>query len=124
MNALNIIRKPVITEKSSQLEVENVYAFWVNPKATKIDIKKAITSLFGVEVEEVRTLKVGPKTRKLRKGVYNKRKNSHKAYVTLKGKAKLDTTKFEKAEKESKLKVTTSKTTKKVVKKTSSKKTK
>lgn len=123
MNALNVIRKPVVTEKSSQLEEKNVYAFWVNPKATKIDIKNAFKSLYGSDVAKVRILKAASKIRKLRKGTYNKRTEGLKAYVTLKNRVKLDTTKFEKAEKESKLKLGATKPAKKTAKKTSSKKT-
>ena len=100
MNALNIIRKPVVTEKSSFLEENKVYAFWVNPKATKIDIKKAFKSLYGVEVSEVKVITVASKVRKLRKGSYNKRLETRKAYVTLKDKKQLDVNKFEKAGKE------------------------
>lgn len=102
MNALNVIRKPVVTEKASLLEVKNVYAFWVNPKATKIDIKNAFKSLYGAEVSQVRLVKASPKVRQLRKGSYNKRLETLKAYISLKGGKKLDLNKFEKAEKESK----------------------
>ena len=44
MNALNVIRKPVVTEKASLLEEQKVYAFWVNPKSTKVDVKRAFKS--------------------------------------------------------------------------------
>lgn len=102
MNALNVIRKPVVTEKSSLLEEKKVYAFWVNPKSTKIDIKKAFKTLYGVDVAQVRLITVSPKLRKLRKGSYNKRLETLKAYISLKGKKQLDLNKFEKADKESK----------------------
>jgi large subunit ribosomal protein L23 len=106
MDALNIIRRPVITEKTALLEEKKIYAFWINPKATKIDIKMAVKELYGEDVAKVRLVKVSEKTRQLRKGSYNKRKESLKAYVTLKGKNKLDLNKFSKADsKESKVKL-------------------
>lgn len=105
MKALNVIRKPVVTEKASQLEAKKVYAFWVNPKSTKIDIKKAFKALYGVDVADVRLLKNSPKFRKLAKGSYNKRVETQKAYISLKGGAVLDVNKFEKPEKESKVKL-------------------
>lgn len=125
MKALNVIRKPVVTEKASLLEEQKVYAFWVNPKATKIDIKNAFKSLYGADVADVRLLKNSAKIKKIRKGSYNKRSETMKAYISLKGKAKLDLNKFEKADKESQVKLAVSKTTKAPkVKKTSTKKTK
>ncbi len=105
MDALNIIRKPVVTEKTALMEEKKIYAFWINPKATKIDIKLAVKELYGEEVAKVRLVKVSEKTRKLRKGSYNKRKESLKAYVTFKGKNKLDLNKFSKADKDTKVKL-------------------
>jgi large subunit ribosomal protein L23 len=112
MNALNVIRKPVITEKSSQLQEKKVYAFWINPKATKIDVKIAIKLLYGTDVAKVRMIQVADKFRAIRKGVINKRKESRKAYVTLANAAKLDLNKFEKADKASDVKLAATKSTK------------
>ncbi len=109
MHALNIIRKPVVTEKTAILEEKRIYTFWVSPKSTKIDVKKAFQELYGAEVAAVRIVKTSEKMRKLRKGVYNKRKESQKAYITLKGKTKLDLNRFGKAEKENKVKLAVSK---------------
>lgn len=128
MKALNVIRKPVITEKSSQLEEKQVYAFWVNEKATKIDIKNAFRTLYGADVAKVRILKNPAKMRKIAKGSFNKRPENMKVYVSLKGKAKLDVNKFEKADKESKVKLALGKskaaTKEKKASKTTTKKTK
>lgn len=122
MNALNVIRKPVITEKSSLLQEKKVYAFWINPKATKIDVKMAIRQIYGTDVAKVRLIKVVGKFRAIKKGIINKRKETRKAYVTLADSAKLDLNKFEKSEKSVEVKLASSKSktpkTAKVSKKT------
>jgi large subunit ribosomal protein L23 len=109
MNALNVIRKPVITEKSSLLQEKKVYAFWINPKATKIDVKMAIRQIYGTDVAKVRLIKVVGKFRAIKKGAINKRKETRKAYVTLADSAKLDLNKFEKSEKSTEVKLASSK---------------
>lgn len=123
MNAHEVIRKPVITEKSAKMEEQKVYTFWINPKATKIDVKMAVRTIYGAEVASVRVVKAAEKIRALRKGSYNKRKESLKAYVTLKDRAKLDMNKFEKSDKETKvvLAPTKAKATKKTSEKTEKK---
>lgn len=61
MTAYDIIKKPVITEKSEMLRREfNKYTFEVNTKANKIQIKKAVEQLFNVKVESVSTLNSKP----------------------------------------------------------------
>ena len=61
MTAYDIIKKPVITEKSEMLRREyNKYTFEVNTKANKIQIKKAVEELFNVKVEAVSTLNSKP----------------------------------------------------------------
>ena len=54
MTSYDIVKKPVITEKTETLRREyNKYTFEVSPKANKIQIKKAIEELFNVKVETV-----------------------------------------------------------------------
>jgi len=51
-----VIKKPIVTEKNSLMaEVSNTYAFEVDRKATKTDIKQAVESLFDVKVRAVNT---------------------------------------------------------------------
>lgn len=65
MTVYDIIKKPVITEKSELLRREyNKYTFEVNPKANKIEIRKAIETIFGVKVESVATMNVKPVTKR------------------------------------------------------------
>ena len=84
MNANEIIRRPLVTEKSTLLrEVGNIIAFEVSPKANKIQVKKAVEELFKVKVEEVRLFNVRGKVKRM--GRYEgKRRDWRKAYVRLK----------------------------------------
>lgn len=81
-NYRDIIKAPVITEKSSSLG-ENVVTFKVDPKANKIQIKQAVEKIFNVKVESVNTINVKP--RKKRVGKYVGKTNKvKKAIVKLK----------------------------------------
>lgn len=62
---LEIIKAPVITEKSAMLAQEGKYAFKVDPRANKTEIKMAIEKLFNVKVEEISTINVVPKKRRV-----------------------------------------------------------
>lgn len=65
MTAYEIIRKPLITEKTELLRREhNKYTFEVNKKANKIEIKKAVEEIFEVKVANVSTLNVKPVTKR------------------------------------------------------------
>lgn len=84
MKAHDIIRKPLDTEKGRALnEKQNVYLFEVAKAANKLEIKMAVEKLFGVKVNQVRTvINHGKMVRRgLTTGV---RHNVKKAYVTLK----------------------------------------
>jgi large subunit ribosomal protein L23 len=52
---MNVIKKPLITEKNTILAASNTYAFEVDKKADKTEIKKAVEKAFGVKVVGVRT---------------------------------------------------------------------
>lgn len=80
---LDIIKAPIITEKSAKEAENNQYSFFVEPKSNKTEIKLAIEKLFNVNVLEIRTLNVKPKTRRVGRytGLTNRKK---KAIVTLK----------------------------------------
>ena len=80
---LEIVKAPVITEKSANLGQERgQYVFKVDPKANKTEIKQAIEKLFNVKVQEIRTVNVKPKKRRVGRyaGLTNR---SKKAIVTL-----------------------------------------
>ena len=79
---LEIIKAPIITEKSRMEQENGKYVFLVSPKATKTEIKEAIEKIFKVKVEEISTLNVKPK--KKRVGRYTGLTNrSKKAIVKL-----------------------------------------
>lgn len=82
-NYRDIIKAPIITEKSSALAQNNTYVFSVDVKANKTQIKEAIEKVFNVSVENVNTVNVKPK--KKRVGRYAGKTNRvKKAIVKLK----------------------------------------
>ena len=61
----DIVRKPLVTEKSTVLQaIRNQYTFAVAPAANKSEIRKAIQTLFDVHVEKVRIINVPGKFRR------------------------------------------------------------
>lgn len=80
-----IIKRPLITEKSTKLKEtdKQKYLFEVDMKAEKHDIKEAIESVFDVKVEDVNTIVVRGKVKRVGR-VFGKRSNWKKAYVVLK----------------------------------------
>ncbi len=78
-----IIKRPIITEKSMGLLDENKYTFEVDKNANKPEIKAAIEAIFdGVKVKKVRTMNYKGKKVRTRFG-YGKRADWKKAIVTL-----------------------------------------
>jgi large subunit ribosomal protein L23 len=94
MNIAQTLIRPVMTEKSVSQEARNKYTFVVHDDATKVDVKNALLSLYGVEVAKVNILHTLPKYR-LGKGKHSieKRQGNRKAIVTLKEGSKLDLSK-------------------------------
>ncbi len=83
MNAYEIIKAPIITEKSMrQMNEENVYTFEVIKGANKIQVKNAIQEIFNVEVERVNIINSKPKTKRMGKYV-GKTNNVRKAMIKL-----------------------------------------
>lgn len=79
-----IILRPIITEKSTVLKERNrEICFEVDPKANKIDIRKAVEKLFDVKVECVKIISKKGKTRRVGRNV-GRTKDWKKAYVKLK----------------------------------------
>ncbi|MFO3665571.1 MULTISPECIES: 50S ribosomal protein L23 [unclassified Anaerococcus] len=78
-----IIKRPIITEKSMSLLDENKYTFEVDKNANKPEIKAAIEQIFdGVKVQKVRTMNYEGKKVRTRHGI-GKRADWKKAVVTL-----------------------------------------
>ena len=64
MKLSEVLIKPIVTEKSNKLsDTRRTYAFRVNRKANKLEIKKAIEEFYGVTVTDVNTLVVPGKSK-------------------------------------------------------------
>lgn len=64
-----VIKRPLITEKTSMLSEQGMYVFEVDRKATKTEIKAAVEKLFRVKVQSVNTAQCRGKARRTRLGV-------------------------------------------------------
>jgi large subunit ribosomal protein L23 len=90
-DATSILRRPVISEKSYSLMDRGVYVFVVDPRATKIDIRRAVEQAFGVKVDKVNTMvRKGKTTRNRRTNTSGKRPDTKRAVVTLHRGEKID----------------------------------
>ena len=87
MKQSDILIKPIVTEKSNKLtDQRRTYAFRVNRKANKLEIKKAIEEFYGITVVDVNTVVVPGKSKsKFTKGGFiSGRKPSYKkAYISV-----------------------------------------
>ena len=83
-DAMSVLIRPVVSEKTYALMDQSVYVFIVDPKATKIDVRNAVEQAFNVKVTNVNTLnRKGKSTRNRRTGVVGTRPNTKRAIVTL-----------------------------------------
>lgn len=82
MNSREILKRPIISEKSMTIAVENKYTFEVVPAANKIQIRRAVEEIFGVKVTKVTTLLVSSKVRR-RGRTLGETREWKKAVVTL-----------------------------------------
>lgn len=86
-----VIRAPVITEKSTMISEHNQVTFYVPLDASKPEIRTAIEKLFSVKVEAVNTLRLKGKTKRFR-GRPGRRSDRKKAIVTLAEGSQIDVT--------------------------------
>ncbi|MGH6887413.1 MAG: 50S ribosomal protein L23 [Kiloniellales bacterium] len=86
-----VIRRPLVTEKSTLMSQHSQVAFLVPLDATKPEIKAAIEDLFKVKVKAVNTLRSKGKVKRFR-GRLGQRPDSKKAYVTLEEGHSIDVT--------------------------------
>jgi len=87
--ASQILCSPHVTEKTASIEGENKYVFKVLPKANKIEIKKAIKDLYGVDAIGVRIINIPKRQRRLGKQK-GWRKGYKKAVVKIKKGQKIE----------------------------------
>lgn len=90
MICYEIIKQPIITESSMKLvQEQNSYTFKVDNKANKVEIKKAIETIYKVTVLSVRTVNVHPKPKTM--GRHSGYKSAYKkAIIQLKKGQKID----------------------------------
>ena len=90
MNQYEIIKRPLITEKTNiQKEMHNQLSFEVDRRANRIEIRRAIESIFNVRVAAVRTAQVTGKIKR-RGRILGKRRDWKKAVVTLRPGERID----------------------------------
>jgi large subunit ribosomal protein L23 len=91
---MNILLRPIVTEKmTSQGDKFNRYGFFVDKKANKLQIKKAVEEMYSVTVDSVNTMRYGGKvkTRNTKSGLLvGKTSATKKAVVTLAEGNKID----------------------------------
>jgi len=87
----DVIRRPVITEKSTAASEHNKIVFLVAPSATKAEIKAAVEALFKVKVTKVNTLIRKGKNRRFR-GIAGRTSDTKRAVVTLQEGQMIDVT--------------------------------
>ncbi|MBI1886166.1 MAG: 50S ribosomal protein L23 [Chloroflexi bacterium] len=80
---LEVLRRPLITEKGTRLVTENKYLFEVLPHANRRQIKEAIETAFNVRVVKVSVMNMKGKPMRARTGVTAHRPDWKKAVVTL-----------------------------------------
>jgi large subunit ribosomal protein L23 len=78
MDARDIIKRPVITERSSDIMAEKKYTFEVEVRANKTQVKDAVQEIFGVKVEKVNIMNYKGKFKRMGKhaGYTNKRRKA------------------------------------------------
>ena len=81
--AYDIIKRPVITEKSMALTQDRKYSFLVAKDANKIQIGKAVEEIFGVKVAKVNTINMDGKLKRTGRFPAGRRASYKKAIVTL-----------------------------------------
>ena len=84
MHVLSVLKRPLITEKSTLLQEQNKYVFEVLPRANKPQIREAFERAFEVSVASVNIVKIPGERRRLRNGRWLTSKPMKKEVVTLK----------------------------------------
>lgn len=77
---MDVLKRPLITEKLSALNEKGTYGFVVDLKANKVEIKKAVEKMYGVNVTSVKTMRYAGKlkSKSTKTKVVSGRASSHK----------------------------------------------
>ena len=84
----DIVRRPIITERSMADVANKKYVFEVAKDAGKVEIKNAVEKIFGVKVASVNTMNVNGKAKRVGAGREGTTRSWKKAYVQLKADSK------------------------------------
>jgi large subunit ribosomal protein L23 len=89
MDNFQIIRRPIVTERSTDLKEKRKLIFQVDIRANKREVKRAVEALFNTKVDKVNTVRVKGKPKRM--GAHaGRRSNWKKAVVTIQEGQKLD----------------------------------
>ena len=83
MHVLQVLKQPVVTEKSTLLQEQNKYVFEILPKANKAQVREAVERAFEVTVLGVNIIPVHTERKRQGNGRVLTRKTSKKAVVTV-----------------------------------------
>jgi large subunit ribosomal protein L23 len=83
MNVYQVLKRPIMTEKTDYQRDNNQYIFEVDRRANKHQIKSAVETIFDVKVEAVNTMIIKPKQRRMGRRVVTTRPSWKRAVVTL-----------------------------------------
>jgi ribosomal protein L23 len=79
----SVIQRFVVTNKSTDGEIRGVYTCMIDPSATKIDVKNAFKTVYGVEVEKINITHTREKFHNTKFGIARKKGIEKKAMVKL-----------------------------------------
>ena len=89
VNAYQVLLKPLVTEKAAALGAHNQYVFMIDPRMNKIEVKKAIRTIYGINPLAVRIITMQGKAVRYGRR-YGVTKNWKKAMVSLKAGDKIE----------------------------------
>ena len=83
MHVFQVLKRPVITEKSTVLQEQNKYVFEILPRANKTQVREAVERAFDVKVTNVHIVMNAGENRRLRNGRWLRTAATKKAIVTV-----------------------------------------
>lgn len=83
MHIFQVLKRPLITEKSTLLQERNKYVFEVLPSANKVQVREAVQRAYDVKVTNVNMVRAAGENRRLRNGRWLRTPGMKKAIVTV-----------------------------------------
>ncbi len=83
MHIFQVLKRPLITEKSTLLQEQNKYVFEVMPSANKVQVREAVQLAYEVKVTNVNMVHTAGENRRLRNGRWLRTPATKKAIVTV-----------------------------------------